>query len=387
MGNQNDQLRWKECLWFKTPSFSSYRQGRFVVAELHGPHGVLSTSSRVGGMRSDIRYLVNHQSCEGAGHAMRGSFMMSLGLDGYHDSVCAELELDPSTAAVMGTAASMVYAAHEQAVFGDLQVDAIVTAGVEGNATCAGDPARWVETPSGWNKLAEVAGTINTIVVVNQPLKPEAQIRALLTATEGKSAALMELGVSSRYSRDLATGTGTDQICFASPMDETRYAFGATNPHSKLGELLGQVTRTATKSALRWQNGLEPSITRSLNHALRRFGFSESAFLDAMRSRLDDAFMELLEKNRNAVLYEPQAAAAAYAFASVLDRVRFGVLPPSMGGEVLRHQAATIAASLSTQIEKWPNFWRQIKVDLNQPLNAVYDAIALGWVAKWNSGA
>jgi len=132
---------------------------------------------------------------------------------------------------------------------------------------------------------------------------------------------------------------------------------------------------------------LEPSITRSLNHALRRFGFSESAFLDAMRSRLDDAFMELLEKNRNAVLYEPQAAAAAYAFASVLDRVRFGVLPPSMGGEVLRHQAATIAASLSTQIEKWPNFWRQIKVDLNQPLNAVYDAIALGWVAKWNSGA
>jgi adenosylcobinamide amidohydrolase len=338
-------------------------------------------------MKSDIRYLVNHQSCEGAGHAMRGSFMMSLGLDGYHDSVCAELELDSSTAAVMGTAASMVYAAHERAAFGDMQVDAIVTAGVEGNAACAGDPAQWVETPSGWNKLAEVAGTINTIVVVNQPLKPEAQIRALLTATEGKSAALMELGVSSRYSRDLATGTGTDQICFASPMDESRYSYGATNPHSKLGELLGQVTRSATKSALRWQNGLEPSITRSLNHALRRFGFSESAFLDAMRSRLNNAFMELLEKNRNAVLYEPQAAAAAYAFASVLDRVRFGVLPPSMGGEVLRHQAATIAASLSTQIEKWPNFWRQIKVDVNQPLNAVYDAIALGWIAKWDSGA
>jgi hypothetical protein len=243
-----------------------------------------------------------------------------------------------------------------------------------------------VETPSGWNKLAEVAGTINTIVVVNQPLKPEAQIRALLTATEGKSAALMELGVSSRYSRDLATGTGTDQICLAAPIEDGRYAYGATNPHSKLGELLGRVTRTATINALRWQNGLEPSITRSLIHALRRFGFSESTFLDAMRQRLGDSSMELLEKNRNAVLFEPQAAAAAYAFASVLDRIRFGVLPPSIGRDVLRHQAATIAASLSTQIERWSTFWRQIEVDVNQPMNAVYDAIRLGWMAKWESG-
>jgi hypothetical protein len=54
---------------------------------------------------------------------------------------------------------------------------------------------------------------------------------------------------------------------------------------------------------------------------------------------------------------------------------------------VLRHQAATIAASLSTQIEQWNEFRRQIDVDVNQPLSAVYDALALGWKAKWNSGA
>ena len=316
---------------------------------------------------------------------MRGAYIMRLGLDGYHDSVCAELELNSAITAVMGTAANMIYAAHEQAIFEDLQVDAIVTAGVEGNATCAGDPAQWVETPNGWNKLAEVAGTINTIVVVNQPLKPEAQIRALLTATEGKSAALMELGVSSRYSKDLATGTGTDQICIAAPSDDSRYAYGATNPHSKLGELLGRVTRSATRNALRWQNGLEPSVTRSLIHALRRFGFSESAFLDAMKQRLDEPSMELLEKNRNALLFEPQAAAAAFAFASVLDRIRFGVLPPTVGREVLRHQAATLAASLSTRFERWHHFFRTIQVDENQPMNAVYDAISLGWTAKWDS--
>jgi len=378
---------WRESLWFKAPTFTAYRQGRFVIAELNGPHSVTSTSSRVGGMRNDIQFLVNHQSCEGAGHAARGSLMMELGMDGYHDNVCSELNLNSSSAAVMGTAANMVYAAHERATFGDMQVDAVVTAGVEGNAACAGDPAQWVETSNGWSKLAEVAGTINTIIVVNQPLKPEAQIRALLTETEGKTAALIELGISSRYSMDLATGTGTDQICLAAPLDETRYSYGATHPHSKLGELLGHAARTATKHALRWQNGLEPSITRSLTHALRRFGFSEAAFVAAMRQRLDSSSMELLEKNRNSVLFEPQTAAAAYAFAGVLDRVRFGVLPLSVGRDVLEHQAATIAASLAAKISRWNFFRKQIHVDLNQPLTAVYDAIALGWLSKWDSSA
>ena len=111
--------------------------------------------------------------------------------------------------------------------------------------------AEWIETASGWNKMQQVAGTINTIVVVNQPLLPEALVRALLTITEGKTAALMELSVSSRYSQDLATGTGTDQVCLAAPAGKDRYAYTSASPHSKLGELLGRATRNATKQALR----------------------------------------------------------------------------------------------------------------------------------------
>ena len=93
----------------------------------------------------------------------------------------------------------MIYASHQTASYENLRIDAIVTAGVEGNAVTSGDPSQWAETPTGWSKLPHVAGTINTMVLVNQPLKPEAQIRAVLTVTEGKSAALMELGISSRY--------------------------------------------------------------------------------------------------------------------------------------------------------------------------------------------
>jgi adenosylcobinamide amidohydrolase len=379
--------QWKLSPWATGPTFASFRRGRFVVVELSAPHRVLSTSSFVGGMSAEIRYLVNHQSVEGAGHNDRFVQITDAGLEGYHRNVCEELDLPPQRTATMGTAANMIYAAHETLAFENLRVDAIVTAGVEGNAATSGDPSQWVETPSGWTKVPQVAGTINTIVIVNQPLKPEAQVRALLTMTEGKSAALMELGVSSRYSQDLATGTGTDQVCLAAPLIDGAYEYAATNPHSKLGELLGKAVRAATKDALRWQNGLEPSLTRSLNHALRRFGFTEELFLASMKSRLSEDSMTLLEKNKNAVLYEPQVAASAYAFAAVLDRMRFGTLPVSAARDVLRQQAASLAASLAAKPEAWHRFWEQIHLDMDRPLDAICDAVALGWTAKWDSKA
>lgn len=379
--------QWKTSPWVSGPGFTTFRRGRFIVVELTSPHRVVTTSSYVGGMNENIRHLVNHQSCEGAGHNDRFLKITEPGLEGYHCHVCEELSLQPESTAVMGTAANMIYAAHQTAVFEDLQVDSIVTGGVEGNAATSGDPSQWVETPTGWTKAPQVAGTINTIVIVNQPLKPEAQIRAILTVTEGKSAALMELGISSRYSPDLATGTGTDQLCLAAPIANGAYEYAATNPHSKLGELLGAVVRAATKDALRWQNGLEPSFTRSLNHALRRFGFSEESLMKAMQTRLAEPSLRLLEKNKNAVLYEPQVAAAAYAFGAVLDRVRFGTLPLLAACDVLRQQAATLATSLAAKPEGWYGFWQQIDVDMTCPLDAVYDAAALGWTAKWESKA
>jgi adenosylcobinamide amidohydrolase len=380
----NSNAEWRRSPWFSASTFSVFRLGRFIVVDLASPHRVVTTSSCVGGFSERVRHLVNHQSCEAAGHDDRFVKITEAGMEGYHRAVCDELSLPSDATAVMGTAANMIYASHKSASHESLRVDAIVTAGVEGNAATSGDPSQWAETPTGWTKLPHVAGTINTIVLVNRPLKPEAQIRAVLTITEAKSAALMELGISSRYSQDLATGTGTDQICLGAPLDRGAFEYSATNPHSKMGELLGVAVREATKDALRWQNGLEPSFTRSLNHALRRYGFSESGFLEAMKTRLPEASMRLLQKNQNAVFFEPQVAAAAYAFAAVLDRVRFGVLPPAAARDVLRQQAATLAASLSAKTEAWYSFWQQLHVDMSRPLDAIYDAASLGWISKWD---
>src|SRR5262249_57263683 len=119
--------------------------------------------------------------------------------------------------AVMGTAANMNYAATSSEADGGLTVTAVVTAGVEGNATAAGEPATWRETESGIQKVPAYAGTINTMLIVDRPLTPAALARVAVTMTEGKSAALQRLAVPSKLHIDLATGTRTDQYCIAAP--------------------------------------------------------------------------------------------------------------------------------------------------------------------------
>jgi adenosylcobinamide amidohydrolase len=277
----------------------------------------------------------------------------------------------------------MNYAAVTTMSDGDVEVTAVVTAGVEGNATCAGDPATWREAPSGVEKVPLCAGTINTIVLASVPLTDGALARAVVTMTEGKSAALQRLAIPSRQSRDLATGTGTDQYAIAAPVTGAP-PFKFTGAHVKLGELLGRATRDATVEALRWQNGLEPSYTRGLFHALGRYGLVEKTFLDDIRPFLGHADLELLEKNMKAVLYEPMAGAAAHALAAVLDRVRHGSLPSSAERDACVQQAALLAANLAAKPDAWPDYRSRLAdMPTQEPETLILAAIALGWSGKW----
>ncbi len=185
-----------------------------------------------------------------------------LGEVGYHHHVCAERGLSPDAVALMGTAANMNYAARVVETHAELRVCAVVTAGVEGNAGCAGDGASWHEEDAGWCHLYE--GTINTMVFINWPLTPGAMARAVVTMTEGKSAALRDLAISSRYSQDLATGTGTDQYCIAAPLDKTRVPKTNAGQHALVpGPNSGWSEATAAGASQRrlvgpvWQGGMQ----------------------------------------------------------------------------------------------------------------------------------
>ena len=383
--------------------FVARRSGRFLLVELLAPHRVVSTCAGCGGQREDVSFLANHQSCEGAGDAVRYDRIAKLGPAAYHVAACAEMGVPPDRTALMGTAANMACAAHRSAAFDDLRVDAFVTAGVAGNAARAGDPARWMEGGDGrWRRVEDDGGenpatgtaprdgTINIIVLVDCPVTPAAQARAAVTLTEAKSAALAELAAPSRYSPTIATGTGTDQFCLAAPLDPRRAPRTATGPHAKLGELMGTAVLEAVKEALRWQNGLEPSLTRGLFHALGRFGLTESRALARLAELLPAEQYALLDRNRNAVFYEPGVAAAAYALAAVLDRVAFGTLPAGSAGEALRQQAACLACALAARPLDWPAFRAQLAQTpddraqaLDDPVELVLRAVAAGWSAKW----
>ncbi len=366
-----------------TPEFCLRRDGRFLIAELLEAHRVLSTSIPNGGQTEHVRFLLNHQSCEGADHRERHTLITETGLEGYHDQICRELQLDPHLVASMGTAANMNYAARTQLSDGSVSVTAIVTAGVQGNATCAGDPAAWRETDKGWEKAAPLNGTINTILLINHSLTEGALARAVVTMTEAKSAALQQLAIRSLYSKNFATGTGTDQYCIAAPLKRGK-PLTSTSPHVKLGELIGIAVRDATLEALRWQNGLEPSTTRLLFHALGRYGVVERTFLTDIAPLLSERELELLQKNLNSVVYEPRVAAAAFGIAAVLDRIRHGTLPPSVAHDVFRQYAATLAASLAAKPNRWPDFFSQLSnVDPENPAQTILSAIALGWSDKW----
>jgi adenosylcobinamide amidohydrolase len=377
-------MHWETLL--QHASFDLRRSGRFLVADLKEPHRVLSTSVRHGGQVDHLRHLLNHQSCEGAAHLDRHRLMIEAGLDAYHDRACEEAELPPDLTAVMGTAANMNYVAVVTEVDEDLTVTAAVTAGVEGNATAAGEPAAWRENEAGIQKVPAYAGTINTMLILNRPLTPGALARVVVTMTEGKSAALHRLAVPSRRHVDLATGTGTDQYCVAAPSSGGRPLTSAS-PHMKLGELVGLATRTATQEALRWQNGLEASYTRGVFHALGRFGVKEATVFEDIAPLLGEADLELLRKNAKAVFYEPLVGAAAHALATVCDRVRYGTIPGAVAADAMAQQAAALAANLSAQIHRWAEFRSALRPHADgdvKPL--VLRALALGWSEKWRTG-
>lgn len=361
------------------------RHGRFLVVDLQTPHRVISTSVRNGGQRETVRHLINHQSCEGAGHDARFQVITANGQEAYHDLVCGEVGVTPDAAVTMGTAANMNYAAIVSERDEDVVVTAIVTAGVQTNAVCAGDPSSWRETREGIVTVPPVAGTINTVLLIDTPVSPSALARSVVTMTEGKSAALQRLAVPSCYSADLATGTGTDQFCVAAPLDE-RPPLTSASPHMKLGELVGITVRRATVEALRWQNGLEASYTRGLFHALARYGVKEQTIFEDLSQLLEATDLTLLRRNSKSAFYEPMVGAAAYALAAVLDRTRHHMLPDSVVPDAVVQQAAILAVGLAGKPQCWPEFRARLHADgYADPKLLVLRAIALGWSEKWRA--
>nr|NJM04607.1 adenosylcobinamide amidohydrolase [Desulfobacula sp.] len=167
-----------------------------MAVRFRTPQNVLSTLE---GSRSGIRAVGNTYVPM---HASLGH--MAKGVDQVKTAIAENLGYAADEYAGLMTGADMDNLSVQKQTFQDLEVTALVTAGVRGNAL------RLSRDSGGYTK----PGTINIMVLSNHRLSPGAMAWALVTITEAKTAALLDLDIRSTYTPwdHRATGTGTDTI-------------------------------------------------------------------------------------------------------------------------------------------------------------------------------
>lgn len=125
-------------------------------------------------------------------------------------------------------------------------VQCIATVGMT-NALRVGDPS--------FEEMYQ-PGTINLLCHVSEFLSPAAMVEALSLATEARTAAVLEAQIPSLQTGQPATGTGTDCVVLACPVetqdsDQKNYA----GKHTVIGSLIGETVYETVKKGLEiWKN-------------------------------------------------------------------------------------------------------------------------------------
>ena len=200
----------------------------------------LSVVSTLEGQRDGIISVGNHFSpppCWDIGH--------TCGLGNIRRRVYSVINKEEKTSSFLFTGADMDNLAIKHEGFRDMEVYALVTAGVRTNAVrMSADMGRYYEP-----------GTINIIILPNMKLTPRAMTRAIISATEAKTAALTDLDIRSSETPRVnqATGTGTDNIIV---VQGTGVVIDNAGGHSKMGELIARAVYAGVQEAIFKQNGI-----------------------------------------------------------------------------------------------------------------------------------
>lgn len=212
-------------------------ENKSLIIDFNTPQTIVSTLE---GQRSGVLTVGNHYSpppCW-AVNAMSG-------LAPLHALLYPVIGTRPAKASFLFTGASMDCLAVNRQQYKEMTVYGLVTAGVRGNALRMGTDSGDYYEP----------GTINMIFLTNMQLSPRAMTRAIISATEGKTAALQDLEIRSSYQplTAAATGTGTDNIIVVqgqgTPIDNA-------GGHTKMGELIARAAYAGVQEAIFKQNGL-----------------------------------------------------------------------------------------------------------------------------------
>ncbi|MCM3566956.1 adenosylcobinamide amidohydrolase [Neobacillus mesonae] len=146
---------------------------------------------------------------------------------------------EPSETVGMMTAVYLEDVEYQYHQTDEFSIFVVVTAGV-GNAV---DPSK-----SGQHTFEMVPGTINTWIFVNGELSEEAFIQSIMTATEAKAKAMVDLEVVDKVTGTIATGTSTDSILVAAAQTGKYLEYAGTI--TPLGKVIGHAVYQCTTKAV-----------------------------------------------------------------------------------------------------------------------------------------
>lgn len=302
-----------------------YSYNESVIVKLTGNRNVVSTSVLNGGYREDLEFAYNN-SCgrnkERDCHKMKADT-----LEGHYSVIAKELGLNPDVTTAMGTAALMENMATVTKSRGPLTVMAMVTAGVDVNGGRAGDPASYDELERKGLLPQDISGTINMFIHVNARMPEGTLVRALMTATEAKTAALQELMANSCYSEGLATGSGTDSAVLIGNLESEVFVRNA-GKHCILGELIGRVIKDATKEALDRQSGMNTTRQARVTYQAKRYGITRKNIEMYFEHIYPDSSLsaEEFEKRFLAVDSNQEVMSGFAAYIHLVDQYSWGLL-------------------------------------------------------------
>ena len=279
-----------------------------LVIDFASPQRVLSTLE---GERTGITSVGNHYYPPPAWGLAESSSVAGL-----KKRSCAVLGRNPGETSLLFTGADMDNLVVSRKGFRDMEVYALVTAGVATNAMrMSVDTGNYYEP-----------GTINIILLTNTRLSPQAMARAVISATEAKSAAFADLDIRSSYTpQRQATGTGTDNILVVQGEGP---AIDNSGGHTKMGELIARAVYDGVRKAIARQNGITANrsiFARLKERRIDLWGLFPGAVKDCS---LDKA--QLVGALEN-VLLQPQYAGFMLGSFAVSDAEQAGSLTDLRG--------------------------------------------------------
>ena len=323
-----------------------YLNNDSIVVKFSSKKNGIVTSWLNGGYKEDLTAVFNHQlSQKNIDKYYNGGILRFL--EKLSADFTRQLNLKNDKLSGMVTSADIKKYSIAIERYDKIEILAITTAGARVNTVSAGDKGSYYELNGEYkldsklnskeanlNKIDfKKPGTINTIILINGKLDESALLLCEMIAVEAKAVALRELMISSNYSNEIGTGTGTDGIAIFSNLESENYIENISK-HAKIGEMIGRCVTRSIKDSLAKLQWLTPTYQLNALVRLDRFKMNLDEFYNeyvCVKSEKEKkefilSLMKISKKSLMKISKNPELVGYVSMIIHIIDQYRVGLL-------------------------------------------------------------